>query len=83
VPSTPDYAVLSQVHSTWWDAALQTATEGWIVTIQDRQTGTVIPLKIPDAYWTAGAVSTYAAPALANVRANAQPGTIPPAASSG
>lgn len=52
--STPqrDYQRISAVHVSRFDQALQEVVPGWELKYRWNRTGTIIPLFVPDAYYT-------------------------------
>lgn len=47
------YRIVSRVHVNRWDEALQAAVAGWDIRALWVKTGTVIPVFVPDASYTA------------------------------
>jgi hypothetical protein len=48
---------ISRVHTSWYDQNTQSAVEGYVLTYTWLPTGSVLVTKIPDASYTADAVS--------------------------
>lgn len=42
------YTIIAEAHVNKWDNALQTAVPGWEVTARWNDTGTIIPVFVPD-----------------------------------
>lgn len=53
------YAIISRVHVNRWDDDLQRAVPGWDIKARWNATGTILPVFIPDAAYTAANVDTF------------------------
>lgn len=56
--SSGAYRIVSRYHVNQWDDALQATVPGWIVKALWFSTGTVLPVFVPDASYTAANVDT-------------------------
>lgn len=52
------YRIISRVHVNQWSNELQTAVPGWDIKALWIKTGTVLPIFVPDASFTAENVDT-------------------------
>lgn len=55
---TTAYRIVSRVHVNQWDTGLQQAVPGWDIRALWIRTGTIIPVFVPDASYTAENVDT-------------------------
>lgn len=49
----PAYRILSRLHVNQWDNGLQQTVAGWQIKAQWFATGTILPVFVPDASYTA------------------------------
>lgn len=52
------YRIVSRLHINQWDNALQQAVAGWDIRALWIKTGTILPIFVPDASYTAENVDT-------------------------
>lgn len=55
---TQAYAIVSRVHVNRWSDDLQRAVPGWDIKARWNATGTILPVFVPDAAYTAPNVDT-------------------------
>ena len=48
-PAPKPYSILTETHENRWNEQLQTVQSGWKVTAQWLDTGTIIPVFVPDS----------------------------------
>lgn len=62
----PVYVILSRVHTNQWDDDLQTTVPGWSIKARWSNTGTVLPVFVPDSVYTPQTVDALIRAAGAN-----------------